>query len=155
MIPIPPFAIKYSAYALVLGAAWLHGCQYGEQRISADYANFRINTEIVGKAAQRDADAIKATNEARKAASDESYSKALTVLGADLERLRKRANSGANSLPTPPPSPTCPEGQRCFDREQFDLALGEFEGEVLTLVGEGATLKLRLDTAIRWAEGVN
>lgn len=155
MTPIPPFALKYGAYALVLGAAWLHGCQYGEQRISADYANFRIKTEIVGKAAQASADERKALDERRKAASDESYAKALGVLGRDIGELRKRAGSGANDLPAPAPSATCPEGQRCFNREQFDLALGEYEGEVLTLVGEGSEVKLRMDEAISWARSIS
>lgn len=151
MIPIPPFALKYGAYALVLSGIWLHGCHYGEQRISADYANFRINTEIVGKQAQREAD-IKAAKDKEKAhASDLSYTKALSVLGSDIERLRKRANSGAHDLPAPAPTPLCAEGLRCFDRELFDSALRDYEGEVLALVGEGATLKLRMDTAMEWA----
>lgn len=153
MIPIPPQALKLGAYALILGSAWLHGCRYGEQSISADYANFRINTEIVGKAAQKEAD-IKAAKDKEKAhASDLSYAKALSVLGSHIERMRKRANSGANDLRTPAPTPLCAEGLRCFDRELFDSALRTFEGEVLTLVGEGATLKLRMDEAVSWATG--
>jgi hypothetical protein len=148
---IPPIVLKVGTIGLILGACWLHGCHYGEQRISKDYATYRINVESVGKAAQAAADAEKALNEARKAASDASYAKALGVLGRDIGELRKRTSSGAYDLPAPAPSATCPQGQRCFDRDGFDAALRDFEGEVLTLVGEGATLKLRMDEAITWA----
>lgn len=154
MIPIPPLALKYGAYALILGATYVGGCVRGSQTANERYLRLEANVEAVGKAAQERVEAIKATNEARKAASDESYAKALTVLGADLERLRKRASSGANDLPAPAPSAVCPEGLRCFDRDGFDSALREYEGEVLTLVGEGATLKLRMDEAIKWANRI-
>ena len=150
MIPIPPFALKYGAYALVLGACWTHGCHYGEQRISADYANFRINTEIVGKQAQREADERKALDERRKAASDESYSKALTVLSADLERLR-RARASADYLPPAPADTKCPEGWACFDRTELQQAIRQLDEGVSGLLAEGDSVRLQLSTAIDWA----
>ena len=151
MIPIPPLALKYGAYALVLGATYVGGCVRGSQTANEKYLQFKADVEAVGKAKQYEAEIEKAKGAQRAEASDASYAKALTVVGNDLERLRKRVSSGAHDLPAPAPSATCPQGQRCFDREQFDAALRDYEGEVLTLVGEGATLKLRLDTAIRWA----
>lgn len=161
MIPIPPYALKLGAYGLILGATYISGCVRGSQtanarteQVKADYLQFRVNTEAIGKAAQKEADATRAANEQKAKASDESYSKALTVLGADLERLR-RARASTDGLSAPAPSPTCPEGQRCFDRGQFDAALREYEGEVLTLVGEGAALKLRLDFAVKWASDIS
>ena len=125
------------------------------ERIKTEYAEYRIKVEAEGRSAQAAADAEKALNEARKAASDASYSKALGVLGRDIGELRKRTSSGAYDLPAPAPSATCPQGQRCFDRDGFDAALRDFEGEILTLVGEGATLKLRMDEAIRYANRLN
>lgn len=158
---IPPIALKIGAIGLILGATYISGCVRGSemandriQRITEDYANFRINTEIVGKAAQRDADAIKATNEARKAASDESYSKALSVLGADLERLR-RARSSTDYLPPAPADTKCPEGWACFNRAELQQAIRQLDEGVSGILAEGDSVRLRLDTAIRWAGGVN
>lgn len=159
---ILPYLTRYGAYGAILAACWLHGCHFGEKResgrteaVKADYLQFRQNVETAGKLAQQNADIVAARNAEKAKASDESYSKALSVLGTDLERLRKRTDSGSYSLPAPGPSATCPEGQRCFDRGEFDTALRIFEGEVLTLVGEGATLKLRMDESIKWANRLN
>jgi len=151
MIPIPPQALKFGAYALILGATYVGGCVRGSQTANERYLRFKADVEAVGKAAQERAEAIKATNEARKAASDESYAKALTVLGADLERLR-RARSSTNYLPPAPADTKCPEGWACFDRAALESAIRQLDAGVSGIVAESTEVKLRLDTAIDWAK---
>ena len=159
---ILPYLTRYGAYGAILAGVWISGCTFGVKResartegVKADYLQFRQNVETAGKLAQQNADIVAARNAEKAKASDESYSKALSVLGTDLERLRKRTDSGSYSLPAPAPSATCPEGQRCFDRREFDTALRSFEEEIDGFVAEGSTLKLRMDESIKWANRLN
>lgn len=160
MIPIPPIVLKLGTYVLILSTAWLHGCHYGKSmgeaeffRLKTEYQIFTDKTRAAGEAAQKQADAQKALDEQRRAASDASYAKALGVLGRDIGELRKRTSSGAYDLPAPnAPTAQCAEGLRCFSREEFDRALREFETATDGFVAEGAALNLQLTTAIDWAK---
>lgn len=123
-----------------------------------EFAEFRGRVDALGQAAEARAKDRIALDRARKEASDASYSVALGVVGNDLDRLRKQANGGGVRLPPAPANSACPATYRCFDREQFDAALRVyFERETgsaertVGLIVEGAKVKLRLDTAIRWA----
>lgn len=123
-----------------------------------EFAEFRGRVDALGQAAEQRAKDRIALNKARKEASDASYEVALTILGNDVGRLRKQADGGGVRLPPAPANSACPATYRCFDREQFDAALRVyFERETgsaertVGLIVEGAKVKLRLDTAIRWA----
>ena len=161
MIPIPPYALKLGAYGLILGATYISGCVRGSQtanarteQVKAEYLQFRVNVEAVGKAAQKEADAIKAANEQKAKASDESYSKALTVLGADLERLR-RARASTDYLPPAPADTKCPEGWACFDRVALESAIRQLDAGVSGIVEKSDTVRLRMDESIKWANRLN
>ena len=122
------------------------------------FASFRGAVEAAGRAQnERTAERVKG-DKARKEASDASYQVALTALGNDLGRLLNTPRPGIRVLPPSPAGSRCPDGQRCFDRGEFDSALREhqereesIDEDAARLIGEGATLKLRLDTAVRWA----
>lgn len=123
-----------------------------------EFASFRGRVDALGQEAERRAKDRIALDKARKEASDASYQVALGVLGNDVGRLREQARSGGVRLSPAPTNSNCPAAYRCFDREQFDAALRVyFERETgsiertVALVIEGAKVKLRLDTAIRWA----
>jgi len=123
-----------------------------------EFAEFRGRVDALGQAAEARAKDRIALDRARKEASDASYQVALGVLGGDVGRLREQANGGGVRLSPAPANSACPAGWRCFDREQFDTALRVyFEREAagaertVGLIVEGAKVKLRLDTAIRWA----
>lgn len=149
MIPIPPQALKFGAYGLIVSAAYIGGCVRGSQTANEKYLRFKADVEAVGKASQRDAD-IKAAKDKEKAhASDLSYAKALTVLGADIERLHKRTST--NSLPAPPADTKCPEGWACFDRAIIQSALQRLDEELSGIAEEGDQVRLRLEYAIKWA----
>ena len=161
MIPIPPQALKLGAYGLVLGATYIGGCVRGSQIANDKLTQYRAQVEAAGKQAQRDADIKAAKDRDNAHASDLSYSKALVALGSDIERLR-RARSYPGPLAAPAPSTVCPEGLRCLDREEFDTALSRYweaerrsEEAIDGLIAEGATLKLRMDEAISWANRLN
>ena len=161
MIPIPPFALKYGAYALILGATYISGCVRGSQtanarteQVKADYLQFRVNTEAIGKAAQKEANATKAANEQKAKASDESYAKALVVLGRDIGELR-RARTSTDYLPPAPADTKCPEGWVCFDRAALESAIRQLDEGVSGIVEKSDTVRLRMDESIKWANRLN
>ena len=100
------------------------------------------------------ADAIKARDIERKAASDESYSKALTILGGDIERLRK-SRADTHYLPPASTDTRCPETWACFDRAELEQAIQRLDDGVSGIVAEGDQVRLKLDTAIQWANRLN
>ena len=123
------------------------------------FAEYRGRVDAIGQEAEARAKDRIALDKARKEASDASYQLALGVVGNDLDRrMREQANGGGVRLSAAPAGSTCPAAYRCFDREQFDTALRVYfereTGSIERTVGliiEGAKVKLRLDTAIRWA----
>lgn len=124
----------------------------------ARFAEFRGRVDALGQEAERRTKDRIALDKARTEASDASYQVALSTLGGDIGRLRKQTAGGGVQLPPAPAGSACPPAWRCFDREQFDGALRVyFEREAagaertVGLIVEGAKVKLRLDTAIRWA----
>lgn len=148
-------AIVIAIAVLTATCAFLFNAWQDER---AEFAEFRGRVDALGQAAEQRARDRIALDKSRKEASDASYQVALTVLGADVERMRKQANPGGLKLSPAPANTRCPEGQRCFDRSEFDAAIGRYfereTGSVERTVGlviEGAKVKLRLDTAIRWA----
>lgn len=151
---LAPYLLRIGGIAALLLTTWLHGCHYGEQRISDEYAQYRISVESAGRIAQMNSDAIKARDEQRKAASDESYAKALTVLGGDIERLRK-SRADTHYLPPVSTDTRCPETWACFDRALLESAIGQLDADVSGIAETGDKMKLRMDEAIRWANRLN
>jgi hypothetical protein len=149
---IPPILIKSGAIALLFGTVYISGCVHGEKEATAALETFKAQVAAEGRAAQAAADATKAKDIARKEASDASYRKALVVLGADIERMR-RARASANPVPATPPDSKCPDGWACFDRAELESAIRRLDAGVSGIVAEGDSVRLRLDTAIRWANG--
>jgi hypothetical protein len=147
---IPPIALRLGAYGLILGAAYVGGCVRGSQTANQELATYRANVEAEGRSAQAAADARRKLDEQRKAASDESYSKALTVLGADIERLRKSRASGGYVPPSGPATPS--PDLACFSRAELEQAIQRLDAGVSGIVAEGDTVRLRLSTAIEWAK---
>lgn len=154
MIDYARLAIAITIAVLTAACAFL---AHGWHAESQAFAEFRGGVEALGKAQEeRTRDRI-AQDKARKESSDASYSTALTVLGRDLERLHQ-PGPGPRDLSAAPADSRCPPTLRCLDRGEFDTALRSyqereegFEGRTAALIGEGATVKLRLDTAIHWA----
>lgn len=151
----PRLLIAIALAVLMATSAFLFHAWRAE---AEEFAEFRGRVDALGQAAEQRAKDRIALDKARKEASDASYEVALTVLGNDVGRLRKQANGGGVHLSAAPANSACPATQRCFDREQFDTALRVyFERETgsiertVGLIVEGAKVKLRLDTAIRWA----
>jgi hypothetical protein len=151
---IPPIVLKFGTISLILGACWLHGCHYGKQRISDEYAEYRIKVEAAGRSAQAAADEANARNIKLKEASDASYRTALVALGSDIERLRK-SRASTNYLPAKPADSACPEGWACFDRTLLEQALQRLDDGVSGIVAEGDSVRLRLSEAITWANRLN
>lgn len=81
---------------------------------------------------------------------DEENARRTAALDAELARLRSLA---VLPLPPAPAGSSCPGGQVCFDRPQFDRARGEFYSEVRSIAGEGTKMSIDRDSAIESANG--
>ena len=147
---IMPWWAKPLAVLLLLAATWGHGWMRGASHGEAKLAAFAADVRTEGVKAQAVADARADRDRQRKAASDASYEKALVVLGADIERMR-RARAGSNPVPAAPAGSRCPEGWACFDRAELEQAIRRLDADVSGIVAEGDSIALKLDTAIRWA----
>lgn len=157
MIPIPPIALKFGAYGLILGATYIGGCVRGSQienarteKVQNEFSTFKLQVEAAGRSAQAAADERKKLDEQKAKASDESYAKALVALGSDIERMR-RARSDTNYLPPAPADTKCPEGWACFDRAELQQAIRRLDEGLSGITQESDSVRLRLETAIRWA----
>jgi hypothetical protein len=142
------FVIAGLAFALL--GAWGAWNRHQYRSVTAEYEAFKVATKAAGIAAQQAADARIAADKANKEKADATLKTRIANLAADNKRLRD--NSGSSSLPARPADTGCPETLACFDRGAIDTALREFTGEVATLIGEGAEVRLRLTTAIEWAK---
>jgi hypothetical protein len=152
---IPPIVLRLGAYGLILGAAYVGGCVRGSQTANQELATYRANVEAEGRSAQAAADARRKLDEQRKAASDESYAKALGVLGHDLGELRKRATARGDFVPAKPADSVCPQGWACFDRAALESAIRQLDAGVSGIVAEGDQVRLRMDESIKWANRLN
>lgn len=146
LVPLPYRLLGLALLAVALwGHGWIKGANHGEAKLAA----FSERVRIEGIKAQAMADARIAADRQRKEASDASYTKALTLLSADANRLLISARSSV--LPTASTDPRCPQGWACFDRAELDGALQRFTEATAGIASEGAAVTLRLETAIRWA----
>jgi hypothetical protein len=150
LLGLVPMPYRLLALALLAAALWGHGfmkgANHGEQKLAAYVAEVRL----AGVAAQAAATARAAADRDRKAASDASYRKALTLAGNDLKRLRD-ASSGRYIVSTPSPIAGVVDTRACFDAEQLNTAIREFAEGAAAIVGRGEAMRLRLDNAIQWA----
>ena len=150
-----PLALKLGAYGLILGALWLHGCSYGQREAQQELAQYRASVEAAGKQAQKDADIKAAKDKENAHASDLSYAKALTVLGSDIERLRK-SRAGSSYVPAATPDTRSAEtGLACFARDELEQAIRRLDEGVSRITQESDTVRLRLSEAISWSSRLN
>ena len=153
--------LRLLGYALVLasafgaGAYWMNGRMTAKyDRLNAEYNQFKGGVETAGRLAKAKADATVKADKAAKETADEENSRSLATARATISKLRadaaKRDTRGGSVSPAPAGS-RCPDGQTCFDRAEYQRAIGEFDSGARRLADEGTKVTTDLNTAREWA----
>lgn len=90
----------------------------------------------------------------RKERTDAEHDRRTRAAGVTIRRLRATAaarDSRGGSVSAAPAGSGCPEGQVCFDRAEYQRALGAFDRGTRQLADEGTQVTLDLNAAIGWA----
>lgn len=91
----------------------------------------------------------------KKERADEENERRTAALAGVVRGLRADAASrdsrGGSAAPAPAAS-RCSEEQVCFDRPEYQRAIGAFDSGARRLADEGTKVNTDLDTAIRWAD---
>ncbi len=146
---------------LTLLGALLGSFFYGMHIESVKFAAFRAQVAVIGEAQNAKAAQKAKDDKALKKETDNVYKVENDKLARDNAALGKRVREGAGSsyvsAGQQPAGSKCPDGQACFDAREFDAALREsargtqsFAEATVGLVGEGASVALKLDTGIAW-----
>ena len=137
------------------GAYWMHGRATAKyDRLNAEYNQFKGGVEMAGRLAKVAADKQALADRQAKEKADEENRTALAAANARIAKLRALAaqrNSRGGSVSAAPAGSHCPDGQVCFDRAEYQRAVGEFDSGARRLADEGAKVTVDLNTAREWA----
>lgn len=90
----------------------------------------------------------------RKERTDVEHDRRTRAAADTIRRLRLAAGArdsrGGSAAPSPAAS-GCPAGQVCFDRAEYQRAIGAFDSGARRLADEGTQVTLDLNAAIGWA----
>lgn len=145
-------------YVLVIAAALLAlggwGLKMKSERDAArvEYADYR---KTIAEGAVKAAEAALKKTIADQRKRDEADAENLRLqrdLAAATRRLRDARATGS----LVPAAASCPErpASACFNRDALERALRDFDAGIQGLVDEGGRAVIDLDTARRWAEGL-
>jgi hypothetical protein len=148
--------------ALVLVAAAAAGAfkmhehdQIAYNALADEFSRFKGGLEALGLAAEKRAKEQADRDKADKENTD-AENKAARARDADtIARLRSDAaarDSRGGSVSPAPGGSKCPDGQTCFDRAEYQRALGEFDSEARRGADEGTSVTTDLDSAKTWAQ---
>lgn len=139
--------------ALAIAAAGLATRGWLDERQA--FAEYRGAVEALNLAAQDRTRARIALDQSRKETADAQGSAAALAWLAALDRLRRDAGPVGAIVPAAAPGAADPD-RACFSRAQLEReirgALEDFRATARGLVDEGSQARLKLDTAIRWAQ---
>lgn len=139
--------------ALAIAAASLATRAWLDERQA--FAEYRGAVEALNLAAQDRTRARIALDKSRKETSDAQHAAAAGAWLAALDRVRRAAGPVGPIVPAAPAGARDP-GRACFDRAILEReirgALEDFRATARGLVDEGSQARLKLDTAIRWAQ---
>ncbi|BCB27065.1 hypothetical protein SKTS_19510 [Sulfurimicrobium lacus] len=132
------------------GAWWVQGLRLSA--VQAEYVGFVATTKAEGEAAQKLATAAATEDKRKKENSDHDYKTTIASLNADIKRLRD-ARSGSRFVPA------APSGSRrvdlaCFDRDELERTIREFDTTIQGLVDEGSADAVGLNVARFWAANI-
>jgi len=117
-----------------------------------DFRTFKLQTKLIGEAAEKEAKAKEAQDIKLKERTDADHKTTIARLGRDLKRVRD--NNASRSLVPAAPAGSRDSSAACFDRGQLGLALSGFERAVEELIGTGAEAVAGLDSAKAWVQNL-
>ena len=139
--------------ALAIAATGLAARGWLDERQA--FAEYRGAVEALNLAAQDRTRARIALDQSRKETADAQNAAAALAWLAALDRLRRAAGPVGPIVPAAPAGAADPD-RACFNRTQLEreirAALEAFRASTRGLVDEGSQARLKLDTAIRWAQ---
>lgn len=139
---------------LTLLAALVGAFGFGVYLEAGRFEAFKVTVASVGKAQEQRAHDRAVLNKNLKKEADDAYKLKAGKLLAGNAALAKCLQVGAGCGFVParqqPVGSKCPDGQVCYDAGELDAAIRKFAARTAGLVGEGETLKLKLDTGIEW-----
>lgn len=149
-----PWALLTNRYVLIACAFVLTllyaGCEHKRaEHWKEKYTTFEIQVRALGEQARKVAQEKEARDERTRKIINEEHQATVDRLNAAVSKLRQRGSSGGASAPAPQGS-RCPTEQVCFDRAEYQRAIGEFDSEARRLVDEGSAVAIELETVRKW-----
>lgn len=131
--------------AATYGLGWLQGAH--REQLKA--AKFEAATEALGKAQVERNKETEARNLQLKEQTDAETKRTLTILRADVKRMRD-ARAGGSYVPSAASTAADPS-RACFDRAQLESAVRLLDSEVSGIVEQGSEAVTKLDIVKGWA----
>ena len=155
--------VRVAIYATIVVVLIAFGAGIEHRRMQAKldavvavHSQFVGGTEALGRKAQAEAAAARLAGIKAKERADEDHDNRVAVLGRTIAGLRADAaarDSRGGSVSASPAGSVCAEGLVCFDRAEYQRALGDFDSAARRLADEGTKVAVDLDTVINWAKG--
>ena len=151
--------LRLLGYALALtlafgaGAKWMHGRMTDKyDKLNAEYSQFKGGVQALGSAAEQAAAKRKLLDIKAKEYADAKNVTDLAAARARIAKLRaSRNDTRGGSVSAAPAGSRCPDGAVCFDRAEYQRAVGEFTAGARRLADEGTQVTTDLNTAREWA----
>lgn len=139
-------ALGLMGIALKLQISRLNACK-------AEFKAFQAQVEVLGKQAEENARKRDLETKQAKEKADHENTVLRTKLADTAKRLRD-TSTRSSYLSQVPPSAGNPE-TTCFDRAKLDAAFRDFRAGISELAIEGEQATIDLDTAKKWAQGLD
>lgn len=118
----------------------------------AEHAAFVAQVKVMGEEAERKRKEQEAKDKAEKEKADvENQTNRSRI--ADLSRRLRNERASSRFVPAAPTGTKSPD-RIAFDRAELERAIQRLDGGVSAIVAEGDQARVDLDTAKRWAKGV-
>lgn len=154
--------VRIGIYAALVAGIYGAGAYFEHNRmqkkvdaVTAEFNRFKGGVEALGREALANAKLAEQMALLRKEQADEEHRKRTAALAATVRGLRADAatrDTRGGSVPAAPAGSVCPEGQTCFDRTEYQRALGAFDRGARQLADEGTQVTIDLDIAKGWAK---
>ena len=131
----------------------MHGRQQAKYEVLlAKHNQFVGGVKALGSAAEVAAAKRKLLDIKAKEYADEKNRTDLAAARTRIAKLRAARNdSRGGSVSATPAGSRCPDGAVCFDRAEYQRAVGDFTAGARRLADEGTQVSTDLNTAREWA----
>jgi hypothetical protein len=158
-MPSPLILVSIALALSLLGNAGLGKLYLGKRDELAAakqaFDSFKAQQKVIADAAKKDADDKRAADEKAKKDADAENAATVARLTADIAKLRANPNRSRGGSVSPAPSGSkCPVDQTCFDRAEYQRAIGDFDTGARRLSDEGSSVAVDMNTTLKWAKSL-